>query len=93
MDRKEDLERGQLLARLNSGQGYGSSHPETQDGEVFICYEVRSDTGNMDLPEKRSGTQAYDKDGIDLTAKAAPFDIVPVFANKEMHGRRYTMPA
>lgn len=69
--------------------GYGTGHPECGKDEVFICYGPVSEIGLMDLPGKRLGRMVFGDDGTDITEAAAQDRIVPVFANKAEHAKRY----
>lgn len=69
--------------------GYGTLHPECEEGEVFICYERRAETSSMDIPGKRLGTRVFDNAGTEVTAIAIQRGIVPVFANEVEHRKRY----
>jgi hypothetical protein len=77
------------LEREVFSAGYGTDHPEALPDEVFICYELPSQTGDMDLPNKRLGTRVFRDDGIEVATEDA-FGYVPVFANKAEHSKRYS---
>jgi hypothetical protein len=70
--------------------GYGTPHPECGPDEVFICYEHLEATTDMQLPGKRFGSLVFDDFGNDVTAVMESQRIVPVFANKAEHAKRYS---
>ncbi len=69
--------------------GIGTDHPELLPGEIFICYEILTNTKDMELPGKRFGTRVFDDNGNEDTVRANQLGYVPVFANKAEHSKRY----